>query len=106
MQKRKSIEYCSFNIWKSDKNRDENVLSFVISAIRGVLWERKKQRKRKREREREGEREKERERERKREKERERERKRENERERERKTEIDTHLFVKWNKLIKLGRFR
>ena len=82
MQKRKSIEYCSFNIWKSDKNRDENVLRFVISAIRGVLWERKKQRKRKREREREGEREREKERERKREKKREWEREREKDRDR------------------------
>ena len=76
MQKRKSIEYCSFNIWKSDKNRDENVLRFVISAIRGVLWERKKQRKRKREREREGERERKREKKREWERERERERQR------------------------------
>ena len=58
-----------------------------------------------REWEKERELEKERERERKRERNKERERNSEKERDKN-KVEIDTYLFVKWNKQIKLGRFR
>ena len=114
-------------------NKDENVHRFALSAIRGELLERKWKREKEKEREKKRERDssgilytgyllsivkikikRARQRERNRERERMIERERERQRGRQRETEqqiinkidIDSNLFVKWNKQIKLGRFR
>ena len=71
------------------------------------MRDRKKKRELEKEKYREGERNRERNRELEKERERNRERETEGQRGRDRnKVEIDTYLFVKWNKQIKLGRFR